>query len=294
MRELTEDFSDHETTLADGKIYLVRKKHLDDDSVIAFYIDISERKESEMATLEAKESAEFANRAKSEFLANMSHELRSPLTAILGYTEAMQEGIFGPIGIDKYDEYLEAIHSSSDHLLELVNDILDVAAIEAGHLIVTEELLDLKDIAQTCIRMIRPRALQDNVILESSVAPSLPKLCGDMRRIKQILINLLSNAVKFTPEGGSVMLNIGIDKQDSIYFAVSDTGIGMSPEEVETALQKFGQVESSISRSYAGAGLGLPLTIKLVESHQGKLEIKSEPNTGTTVTIRFPKDRSIF
>ncbi len=241
---------------------------------------------------EAKEYAEFANRAKSEFLANMSHELRTPLNAINGFSQAMQSGIGGPLA-DKQKEYLGDIQASGDHLLALINDILDISKIELGELELSEEQVDLADCIKTSVRMFNDRKHDARLEVKTSGLVDLPIIWGDKRKIRQVLLNLLSNAFKFTDRGDKISVGAGVIDEGAVYFQVSDTGIGMSPDEAKVALSLFGQVEAGLDRNYEGTGLGLPLCKSLVEAHGGILEIESEPGIGTTVTVTLPAERVI-
>ena len=239
----------------------------------------------------AEEEAESAHRAKSELMANMSHELRTPLNAIIGFSGTIKEETFGPIGNDKYREYLDDIHYSGQHLLELINDILDASAIEAGALELHEENVSLSNVVEASVRIIRPRADKGQVTVTSSIGPEIPQIYIDKRRVMQVLLNLLSNAVNFTPEGGEVSISSWLNEDGSLAIAVGDTGIGMDEEEVKKALSAFGQVDSGLGRKHEGSGLGLPLSKGLIELHGGTLEIKSEKGHGTLVTVTFPKER---
>ncbi len=239
----------------------------------------------------AKEQAELANRAKSEFLSSMSHELRTPLNAILGFSELIKEEKFGPLANDRYAEYIDDIHRAGQHLLELISEVLDISAIEAGKLDLDEENLDIGALAVAAFRMVQTRAEAGDVDLVASLDPSLPSLFADERRVKQILLNLLSNAVKFTPRGGRVRFEARREDDGSVSLAVADTGIGMDDDGLAKAMTKFGQVEGGLDRKYEGTGLGLPLVRDLMEAHGGTLELRSEKGVGTTATVRFPKDR---
>ncbi|HXP77915.1 MAG TPA: HAMP domain-containing sensor histidine kinase [Stellaceae bacterium] len=240
----------------------------------------------------AHADAEAASRAKSEFLANMSHELRTPLNAIIGFAEVIERETFGPTG-QRYREYAGDIHGSGRHLLQVINDILDLAKVEAGQMLLHEARLDPALVMQGCVRLIKPRASKSNVRINTAFDPNLPVLLADEARLRQIGLNLLSNAVKFTKAGGRVSISTGLDRNGGIVIAVTDTGIGMTADEIAIALEPFQQVTSSLSRTNEGTGLGLPLTKTLVELHSGRLDIASVPGRGTTVTVTFPPSRSL-
>ena len=241
----------------------------------------------------AREQAEGANRAKSDFLAVMSHELRTPLNAIIGFSEIIKSEIMGPIGNPKYGEYASDVFDSAQHLLGLINDILDLSKIEAGKMELEEEDVDVAEVIGACLRLVTERAMKGGVELITKVPDDLPALRFDERKLKQILVNLLSNAVKFTTDGGTVTIRSWFRPEDGFVLQVADTGIGIAPESIERALTPFGQVDSRLDRKYEGTGLGLPLTKSLVEKHGGSLDLQSEVGVGTTVTVRLPKERAV-
>ncbi|HSK39847.1 MAG TPA: PAS domain-containing sensor histidine kinase, partial [Arenibaculum sp.] len=255
--------------------------------------DITKRKEAEAALRLAKEQADFANRAKSEFLANMSHELRTPLNAIIGFSEIIKDEMFGPAGRQEYVEYARDIHDSGRLLLALINDILDMSKIEAGKKELQDTVIDVARVAQSCVRLMRPRADGSGITLATEVPESLPFVRAEERALTQIVNNLLSNAVKFTPEGGRVTLSAVVDEDGGLAIRVADTGIGMAVDDLPKALAPFGQVESSLSSKTQGTGLGLPLVVALTELHGGTFDIDSIPGSGTTATVRLPNDRVI-
>ena len=282
----------------DGSLYPVevRLQLMDAESppvFAAIIVDTTARKETVARLKQAKTEAELANRSKSEFLANMSHELRTPLNAIIGFSELMQNEAFGPLGDAQYKAYATDIHDSGTHLLSLICDILDLSKIEAGKLELSEEEVDVARAVETCRRIVEVRAQDAGLLLETRLPPDLPRLRVDERAFKQIILNLLSNAVKFTPSGGRVAVDAHIDETGRFVITVSDTGIGMAIADIPKALTPFGQVENLLTREHQGTGLGLPLVNSLVVEQNGTLDIDSEPNRGTTVTIVFPAERII-
>ena len=239
----------------------------------------------------ARKEAEGANRAKSEFIANMSHELRTPLNAIIGFAEILEGQRLGPLGNDKYQEYAKDIEESGRHLLALINTVLDLSKIEAGKDTLEETTVEIAQIVQPIRIMMQQLAHQSDVELVAVLPDHLPFLRADERKIKQILLNLMSNSIKFTGSGGRVTIGAEIEADGGLAIRVSDTGIGIAPEDIPKALEQFGQVDSALNRRHDGTGLGLPLCKALIERHGGSLELKSEIDAGTIVTIRFPAAR---
>ncbi len=253
--------------------------------------DISERKRFEKELVEAKLQAELGSRAKSEFLANMSHELRTPLNSVLGFSEIMMMELFGPLGNPRYIEYAGHIHEGAALLLRIISDILDLSRIEAGVVAMDEQPLDAADLVAAVTRLLSERAGWKKIAFSSAVEQELPPFPGDALRVKQILLNLAGNAIKFTPPHGKVTIAARRGPSGELLFEVSDTGVGMAPADIVTALQPFGQVAGAQQRDQPGTGLGLPLARSLTELHGGTLEIASEIGRGTTVTVRFPLKR---
>lgn len=231
-----------------------------------------------------------ASRAKSEFLANMSHELRTPLNAIIGFSEVMLGAGPGIAG-DKYVDYLDSIRSSGQHLLEIINDVLDLAKVEAGKMTLAEECVDLKRAIASCVRLVLSTAEEGEINLQTDLPDDLPFVMGDIRKIKQILINLLSNALKFTPAGGDIRVAARIEDDGRLALTVADSGEGIPPENIAEVLSPFRQVESGLNRRFDGVGLGLPLSKAMAELHDGTLDLESELGLGTTATVYFPAAR---
>jgi signal transduction histidine kinase len=259
--------------------------------IIVIMRDIGERVIHERELADALALAEAANKAKSTFLASMSHELRTPLNAVIGYSELLSHGIGGPLA-DKQREYIQYIHQSGGHLLNIITDILDLSKIEAGQFVLHDETIRMGQLIDDCILMVRQRAVAKGLQLAVTIPHDLPALRADPLRMKQIIINLLSNAVKFT-EHGVVSLGTRYDDVTGFTLDVSDTGIGMTSEEAKVALKPFGQAEGAYSRNHDGTGLGLPIALHLAELHGGHLTIASESAVGTTVTVTIPPVRAV-
>jgi signal transduction histidine kinase len=250
--------------------------------------DITRQVRAENALREAKQAAEAASHAKSQFLANMSHELRTPLNAIIGFSEMIKLGIKGPVPAE-YLEYAGLIHQSGQHLHEVINDILDLAKVDAGKFELREEPgVDPCLIAEACVDLVREHAAKGGIRLSIEIGERPPLLVADPTRLKQILLNLLSNAIKFTPPGGSVVVAIGSSECGGALLHVRDNGAGMTASEIEIALEPFGQVDAGPDRRHEGTGLGLPLARRLAQLHGGSLSIDSEKGRGTTVELVIP------
>ncbi len=252
---------------------------------------ILEKQKAELSTANAnylaeKERAEAANRAKSEFLANMSHELRTPLNAILGFSEILQDQMFGPLGSARYNEYAKDIHDSGKHLLNVINDILDMSKIEAGHMKLSCERINLAPLIEECLRFTRIPAAQKNILVEQDISSEI-KLNADRRAMKQIVLNLLSNAVKFTNDGGRIAVRTRrVD--DAVMLVIADTGIGIPKSALGKIGQPFEQVQSQYAKSKGGSGLGLAISRSLTALHQGRMRIRSREGIGTVIAIRIP------
>jgi signal transduction histidine kinase len=234
--------------------------------------------------------ADAASKSKSAFLAAMSHELRTPLNAIIGFSELMTMQAFGPVGDAHYQDYVRDIHKSGKHLLALINDILDLSRLDAGKAELHEEPVQLGPLVSDCLRMVERQAQEGGLALSQDIASDLPRLLGDERRIKQVVINLLTNAIKFTPRGGQVIVAVRHDP-DGVRICVDDTGIGIAPDDLSRVFENFSQIDSTIARKHEGAGLGLPLAKQLTELHGGKLTLESVVSVGTAATVILPSSR---
>lgn len=253
--------------------------------------DLTENYRANEALREAKESAEIANRTKSEFLANMSHELRTPLNAIIGFSEILQNQLFGPIEQQQYQEYIDDINTSARHLLEILNDILDMSKVESGEYMLDDEVFPCHDELSRCLRLVREKANRQGLNVSLVEREAGLELRADRRVFKQVLLNLLSNAVKFTPQGGQITVAVGRGGKGDLQIEIQDTGIGIAPEDIDRVLQPFGQADSSLSRTVEGTGLGLSLVQRFMQLHGGDLELESEVGKGTIARVSFPVAR---
>ncbi len=240
---------------------------------------------------EARRQAERAIRAKTAFLANMSHEIRTPLTAMMGFAELLEQEVLGPHAIPLYREYARDIAESGRHLMELINDLLDLSKADADRLELVDGTVDVVRVAIGAARLLAERASRHGVSISTAVPLNLPPLWADERKLRQMLLNLLSNAVKFTPADGLVTLGAHVAADGTLWLSVHDTGIGMTGEELGKALEPWGQVDSALARSQIGTGLGLPLTKRLIELHGGRLDVVSRRDEGTTMSLVFPAKR---
>jgi signal transduction histidine kinase len=264
-----------------------------DDSVndLATFLSLKEARESELR--EAKDMAEAASQAKTEFLANMSHELRTPLNAINGFSEMMGMELYGPLGDERYRDYAQKIHFSGSHLLSLINDILDISRVEAGKSVLELSSVDLRELAIGTLGLVEEKCRDGGLTLTTDIAKDVPLINADPRRFQQILLNILSNAVKYTPSGGTIAFSLFWDPERGATFTVRDTGIGIAPHKIATAFEPFSRIESAYSSSYEGTGLGLPLAKKMVEMHDGTLELTSEQGKGTQAIITIPASLAV-
>jgi PAS domain S-box-containing protein len=261
--------------------------------IVSIVRDVSERVRYEAALYQAKEEADGANRAKSQFLATMSHELRTPLNAIIGFAEVMQQEVMGPVGNAQYRSYITDIHVSGTHLLQLINDILDLTKAEAGKLELNEETVDLGEVIQSVMRVSRGSIEKAGLTANIDLTPGLPRLRADERKTRQVLFNLVGNAVKFTPAGGRIDIRAHFDQQAGMRITVADTGIGIAPENLQRVFEPFVQIDNSLSRQQPGTGLGLPAVKAIMELHGGSLELRSVVGVGTEATAAFPPERTV-
>ena len=251
--------------------------------------EITDTKNRELMLSAARDMAEAGHKTKSHFLANMSHELRTPLNAIMGFAELMANEALGPISRPEYKEYAEDILSSSEHLLNLINDILDMSKIEAGHMTLSLSHVDAYDACHNVMRMLKHQAKQKKItlIMPNSTLPAV--ISGDRNKIQQMLVNLVGNAIKFTSEGGKVTVSLSENHSQELVVSVQDTGVGIKPENIQKVLLPFEQIDNSETGKHKGTGLGLPLTKSLIEMHDGRLKIDSVFGRGTTISLVFPK-----
>ena len=274
-----------------GRTLQISRRAMPDGAVVSVYSDVTDLKASERKLIQARSQAEMANRAKSEFLANMNHELRTPLNAIIGFSDIISHELFGPLGNEKYLDYMKDIHQSSLHLLSVIKAVLDMSKIEAGKLELSKEWLNIRHLIGEIIRMMREQAESRGIELLIKLSDEEVDIWADELAMKQIFLNLLSNAIKFSRDGGEVCIRIVSDEPDLAIVEFEDHGIGMNEEELERALQPFGQAKPSTTRNYGGTGLGLPITKGLIEAHGGKLAIESRVGQGTIARISLPTER---
>jgi signal transduction histidine kinase len=244
--------------------------------------------------LVALKTASAADHAKSQFLATMSHELRTPLNAIIGFSEIMRQQMFGPLGTERYVEYTNDIHDSGRHLLNVIDDILDISKIEAGRYAIEEDEIDFANVLRWSIEMMRARTIEKQQTVTLALPDEMPSLHADQRAMRQVMLNLLSNASKFTPDGGKIELSVAIDGQGDLRLTVADNGIGIPADKLHEVLEPFGQVDDTSARQHGGTGLGLPITKSLIEMHGGGFMLQSEFGHGTTATMTLPGWRLVW
>ncbi len=261
--------------------------------LVTTIMDITVRKQMEISLRLSKEQADAANHAKSTFLANMSHELRTPLNAIIGFSQMMDQEMFGPLGHTKYAEYIRDSHFSARHLLDIINEVLDMSKIEAGRVELDESDVDIVDVIDNVVRLMAARSVDRQLQFNVQVPPSFPKLYADQRLIMQILINLVSNAVKFSKPKGVVEISAQLLPDEDMQLIVRDYGVGIPKDKIKEALEPFGQIHEAVlaTQEHQGTGLGLPLARAMTELHGGNLVIDSDVDQGTTVYITFPARR---
>jgi len=295
QRFYTDDYSD---ILKDGTPIELRcvtalPKGYEDSwaRVITSHEDITATREAERALIQSLEDAQAGNRTKSKFLANMSHELRTPLNAIIGFSGIMSSEMHGAHVTPEYCDYANCIEESGEHLLQLVNDLLDLSKIEADKMKVDPQEIDVPAVVQACIEASEAQAKTSGVDLNAQIADDISTFHADNRHIRQVLLNLISNAVKFSSQNSKITIDVRINKNHDVEFSVADTGIGIAIEDIPKVLKPFGQVSDSMTRSHDGAGLGLPIARSLTELNGGHFGISSTVGQGTTVTLRFPQPR---
>lgn len=289
VRILKKDGSVADVLVTTALMELTQKRRF----MVSTIRDVTERKNMMRKLRRAKQDADSANRAKSSFLANMSHELRNPLNAIIGFSEMIKNQTFGPVGNPKYEEYVGDIHFSARHLLDIINDVLDMSKIEAGKVHLMETEVDVDDVMRSVGRIMQGRAQAAQVALTTDIPAGLPHMKADQRLLRQILINLVSNAVKFSPPGADVHIRARISNDNGLVIEVADRGTGIPEDKLRYVMEPFGQVGDPRSFKGQGTGLGLPLAKAMVELHDGQIALDSREGQGTTVTMSFPPTRVI-
>jgi signal transduction histidine kinase len=253
--------------------------------------DITQWKHTEEELRNAKRAAETANAHKSDFLARVSHEIRTPLNAIIGFSDMMASERFGPIGHPRYVEYANDIGRSGRHVLDIVNDLLDISKIEAGEMELDFTAVGLNESVSEAVALVQPHANSQRVIIRTSLSTAVPPVVADLRSIKQIALNILTNAIRFTPSGGQIVVSTSYEANGSVVLRIRDTGVGMTRSELEQAMKPFRQVTTGARKRGDGTGLGLPLTKAMVDANRASFAISSSPNQGTLVEVTFPSPR---
>lgn len=274
-------------------VFMTLGRLTDDEPAVycAVLRDLSPFKQAETDLVEARKAAEEASAHKSDFLARVSHEIRTPLNAVIGFSEVMLEERFGPVGSERYRQYLRDIHTSGEHLMSLLNDLLDLSKIEAGKMELSFGEVDLNDVVQQCLAIMQPQANQGRIIVRTSLPLSLPKVVADVRSVRQVVLNLMSNAIKFTDPGGQIIVSTLYEPSGEVSLRVRDTGRGMDAADVELALEPFRQVPTTLNQVITGTGLGLPLTKALVQANRAQFGLESTPGEGTLAMMTFPSQR---
>ncbi len=278
----------HQQLLSDGRWVQVVERSTKSGGIVGIRTEITDIVNAERESRGALEFAERANRAKSEFLGNMSHELRTPLNAIIGFSSVISNQLYGPVNNAFYLDYAGDIQRSGEHLLTLIGDLLDISRIEAGEVLIDKVRLDIVNTVRESLRMIERQCHEKNITLDSDLARNLPALFADKRHLRQILINILTNAVKFTPRHGFIIITANRESQSHVLIEITDSGVGIAPENLDLVLEPFGQVADSLTRNHDGVGLGLPIVKSLIELHKGELRLSSEVGKGTTVALLMP------
>jgi PAS domain S-box-containing protein len=272
-------------------LYITMGQFAGGEKFCAVLRDLTAWKRTEEDLINARRQAERASTAKSEFLAKISHEIRTPLNAIIGFSEVMMDERFGSIGNERYKQYLKDIHASGGHLISLINDLLDLSKIEAGKLELSFVSVNLNDLVQQCVAIMQQQANKERVIIRTALGANLPPIVADARSVRQITFNLLSNSIKFTGAGGQVIVSTALNDDNEAVLRVRDTGVGMSENELQTALEPFRQLATASRWGASGTGLGLPITKALAEANHARFRITSRPEDGTLVEVVFPATR---
>jgi two-component system cell cycle sensor histidine kinase PleC len=278
--------------LSDGRWITVRETPTSSGGIVSVQTEITDRMEAIEALLTERAAAEQANEAKSDFVSKMSHELRTPLNAIAGFSEIIRDAHFGPVGNPKYMDYANDILTSANHVLDLINTLLDLARIESGEEGLREEALDVGEKVRAALVFLRDAAARKNIAVEFFLSDGLPKLLADRRKMKQTFVNLLANGIKYTQPGGRIVISVQASEAEGFVFEIADTGSGIAAKDIDNALKPYGRIGNTYP-SEPGTGLGLPLAVSFVELHGGKLEIDSVVGFGTMVTVTLPWSRAI-